>query len=339
MQLRTVDQSQANLCAQWRILGEKGSTMEQVVQPTGITALRGKLRDTWLVDQYRSVKRRVRRRPEGEAILLRSYAQIHGKPLNLTNPQTFTEKLFWRMVTWNRGEMPPRFTQLADKYAVRAHVASTVGEDYLVKLLWQGNDPRAIPFDRLPAEYVIKSSHAAGQVIIVRGESDREGIIRRVSGWLAGNYYWHGREAQYYSIKPRIVIEECLKDQNGNPPLDYKFYCFNGMPDQIIVRNHTHDIHPIFDTTWNLLDLVVSNCTVRPLMPKPVNLKEMLALAAKLSAGFGFVRVDLYNVKERVYFSELTFTPAGGIIKYNPESWDLKHGEKWDLSLDVKART
>jgi len=241
------------------------------------------------------------------------------------------------MITWNRGDMPPRFTQLADKYAVRTHVARTVGEEYLIKLLWEGNDPHAIPFDRLPVEYVIKPSHAAGQVIIVKGHANRDEIIRTVSGWLANNYYWHGRESQYYGIPPRIVIEEYLTNEDGSPPLDYKFYCFNGVPDQIIVRNHTHDIHPIFDTTWSLLDLVVSNCTTRPLVPKPVSLEEMLAFAAKLSAGFGFVRVDLYNVKGRVYFGELTFTPAAGIIKYTPESWDLKHGEKWDLSLDVNV--
>src|SRR6185437_10319059 len=139
-----------------------------------------KLRDTWLVDQYRSVKRRVMRRSEGEAFLLRRYFRIHGKPLNMANPQTFTEKLFWRMITWNRGDLPPRVTQLADKYTVRAHVASTVGEKHL-----------------------IKPSHAAGQVIIVKGHTDRGEIIRTVSGWLASNYYWHGRESQYYGIPPR----------------------------------------------------------------------------------------------------------------------------------------
>src|SRR6185312_1031388 len=155
-----------------------GNSMEQVVQPKGITAVRHKLRYTWLVDQYRSVKRRVMRRSEGEAFLLRRYFRIHGKPLNVSNPQTFTEKLFCRMITWNRGDMPPRFTQLADKYAVRTHVARTVGEEYLIKLLWEGNDPHAIPFDRLPVEYVIKPSHAAGQVIIVKGHANRDEIIR-----------------------------------------------------------------------------------------------------------------------------------------------------------------
>jgi hypothetical protein len=254
----------------------------------------------------------------------------------LKNPQTFTEKLLWRMIAWNRGDLPTRFQQLTDKYAVRAHVASTVGEKYLIKLLWCGDDPRAIPFDRLPEEYVIKSSHASGQVIIIRGEADREEIIRQASDWLANDYYWHGREAQYYGIPPRIVIEEYLTTEDGNPPLDYKFYCFNGTPIFILVRSHIHDIYPIFDTTWNLLDLsyAYKGDVARPWIPKPTNLDEMLALATKLSVGFGFVRVDFYNVQGRVYFGELTFTPAGGLIKYDPEFWDLKLGEKWDLSLD-----
>ncbi|BFU91213.1 MAG: hypothetical protein NTAFB01_24000 [Nitrospira sp.] len=311
--------------------------LQRVVQSMGMTTLRGKLRETWLRDlvvQYRDIKRRVMRRSEGEAFLLRRYAQIHGKPLNLTNPQTFTEKLFWRMVTWNRGNMPVQFRQLADKYAVRAHVAKTVGEEYLIKFLWQGSDPHAIPFDRLPAEYVIKPNHSSGEVIIVRGEANREELIRQVSSWLAKDYYWQAREYQYYGIKPRIVIEECLKDEDGNLPFDYKCYCFNGMPDLILVRNHTHDICPFFDTTWNLLDLSCEDKSPRPWVPKPVNLEEMLMLARELSAGFGYVRVDVYNVKGRAYFSELTFTPAGGILKFSPDNWDLKLGEKWDLTLD-----
>lgn len=312
--------------------------MGQAVYTRGTEALRAKLRNTWLRDlvvRYRDVKRRVMRRSEGEAFLLRRYARIHGQPLDLTNPRTFTEKLFWRMVTWNRGDMPPRFRQLADKYAVRIHIASTIGEEYLIKLLWQGDDPRAIPFDRLPAEYVIKPSHAAGKVIIVRGgEVDREAIIRQVSDWLTTDYYWHVREFQYYGIPRRILIEGFLTDEDGNPPFDYKVYCFNGTPEQVLVRNHTHDICPFFDTAWNLLDFSDEVGAVRPWVPEPTNLDEMLALATKLSVGFGYVRLDFYNVRGRVYFGEYTFTPAAGIIKYDPEWWDLKLGEKWDLALD-----
>jgi hypothetical protein len=158
--------------------------------------------------------------------------------------------------------------------------------------------------------------------------------MSQVSGWLASDYYWHGREAQYYGIPPRILIEEYLTNEDGSSPFDYKVYCFNGTPEQILVRNHTHDICPFFDTTWNLLDLTDEVGAVRPWVPKPAKLDEMLALAAKLSVGFGYVRLDFYNVRGRVYFGEFTFTPAGGIIKYDPECWDLTLGEKWDLTLD-----
>lgn len=312
--------------------------MEQVVSLARLTTLRSKLRETWLLHQYRTVKRRVRRRSEGEAFLLRRFARIHGKPLNLTNPQTYTEKLFWRLITWNRGDMPARFTQLADKYAVRAYVERLVGKHHLPTLLWHGTDPRAIPFDRLPAQYVIKPNHAAGQVLMVHGPADRHEIIRTVSGWLKHNYYWQDREFQYYGIHPRLVIEEYLHDADGTPPFDYKIHCFNGVPEHILVRNHTHDICPYFDTTWHLLDFADKVGAIQPWVPKPPNLDEMLSLAAKLSAGVGYVRVDLYNVQGRVYFGEFTFTPAAGFLKYTPESWDLMHGQKWDLALDAPAR-
>ncbi|MGE0645028.1 MAG: ATP-grasp fold amidoligase family protein [Nitrospira sp.] len=313
--------------------------MERPSEPSDTPLLRAKLRSTWfygVVLQYRAIRRRVMRRPDGEAFLLRRYVRLHGESPNLKTPRTFTEKLLWRMVAWNRGDMPARFQQLSDKYAVRTHVAMLVGEDCLVKLLWHGDHAEAIPFDQLPAQYVIKPTHASGQVLIIRGDVDRKEVIRTVSGWLATDYYWDGREGQYYRMPPRIVIEEYLVNEDGSPPLDYKFYCFNGTPELILVRNHLHDIAPIFDTTWNLLDLSNSykENVARPWMPKPANLEEMLGLAAKLSQGFGFVRVDFYNVKERVYFGELTFTPAGGLIKFRPEWWDLKLGEQWDLSLD-----
>lgn len=311
--------------------------MDQVIRTSTITALRAKLRETWvhdLVVQYRDIKRRVMRRSEGEAFLLRRYARVHGKPLNLTNPQTFTEKLYRRMITWNRGKMPSRFRELADKYAVRSHIASKVGEEHLIKLLWQGDDPRAIPFDQLPAEYVIKPNHSSGQVIIVRGKADHEDIIRQVSGWLASDYYWRAREYQYYGIKPRIVIEEYLKSQDDGGPLDYRFWCFGGVPEVIQVDNHAHDINSFFDIRWRQLDLHYRKKATLPPIEKPRYFDQMFDLASRLSQDIGFVRVDLYNIDGQVYCGELTLSPVGGIFQFTPDYWDLKLGEKWDLALD-----
>ena len=292
-----------------------------------------KLRGTWIhlvFQKLRWLKQHVMRRSYGERILLEQFVAGTGKQLHLTNPQTFSEKLYCRMISWNR-RLDPLYTQLADKYTVRAYVASKVGDQYLVKLLWHGTDPGAIPFATLPDEYVIKTNHASSQVIIVKGNPDRGQVISTLAGWLQTNYFFGGGEYQYYHIKPRVLIEQHLRSQDGSEPLDYRFWCFNGIPEVIQVDNHAHDINPFFDTKWNLLDLHYRERASRPAVAQPKNLEQMLIVASQLSAGFDFVRVDLYNVDGKIYFGELTFTPAGS-LKLQPPIWDSKLGEKWKIS-------
>lgn len=54
----------------------------------------------------------------------------------------------------------------------------------------------------------------------------------------------------------------------------------------------------------------------------PVNLNNMITIAEKLSDGFEFLRVELYNVKGKIYFGELSFYPASGMGAFVPEEWD-----------------
>lgn len=99
----------------------------------------------------------------------------------------------------------------------------------------------------------------------------------------------------------------------------------------IQVDNHAHDINPFFDTQWNQLDLYYREDTARPFMEKPKNFDAMLNIASKLSDGFDFVRVDLYNIDGTIYFGEFTLTPTSGQLKLRPEDWDLKLGRKWEM--------
>ena len=280
----------------------------------------------------RSLKQRVMRRSDGKKILLQRYVSVHGKPLTLTNPQTFTEKLFYRMISWNQGGHNPIFTQLSDKYRVRDYVRSKVGEQHLVKLLWHGTNPSAIPFDTLPTEYVIKTNHASGHVIVVNGKADRADIIGQLSVWLKSNFYWVCREYQYYHIEPRIMIEDKLTNQDGRL-VNYKFWCFAGVPEVIHISDYASTINSFFDAEWNHLDLHYRENVSRPVLAKPINFDQMLLLASQLSAGFDFVRVDLYNIEGKIYFGELTFTPMAGEMMLRPEAWDLKLGEKWKTSV------
>ena len=63
---------------------------------------------------------------------------------------------------------------------------------------------------------------------------------------------------------------------------------------------------------------------------KPKNFNKILDLAKKLSEDFDYVRVDLYNVNEKIYFGELTFCDASGFGKFTDKKWDYKFGSYWN---------
>jgi hypothetical protein len=271
------------------------------------------------------------RRSEGERILRQNFRKVHGRELDLRNARTFSEKLSRRMILMNREDRC-QYTDLTDKYLVRNFVAAKVGERYLTKLYWQGVDPRQIPFDSLPEQYVIKTNHGSKQVIVVNGPVNTEAVFAKLDVWLRINYYWREREFQYFGIRPRVFIEEYLNDSVDGGPLDYRFWCFNGSPELIQVDNHSHDINPFFDPNWNLLDLHYRKAALRQPVEKPPNLDEMLHVARALSAEFDFVRVDLYNINGRICFGELTFTPVAGRLRLMPPTWDDRLGQIWVTS-------
>lgn len=280
------------------------------------------------------LKRRLLHRWEGEHILRETYRQYQGKELDYEHPGTFTAKLFRRMIHVHRHRNAT-FTRLADKFLVREHVAERIGERYLIKLLWQGTDPRQIPFDTLPDRCVIKTNHGSGGNIICQRPADPEAILKELRKWMREDHYLANREYHYYHIRRRIIIEDFIDDRMPDGPLDYRFWCFHGKPEVIQVDNHRHSINPFYDTQWNLLPVRYRKQVADADIPKPANFDEMLSLAERLSAEFDFVRVDLYNVQGRIYFGELTFTPVAGQFTFDPPEFDLELGRKWTLPKDA----
>ena len=90
---------------------------------------------------------------------------------------------------------------------------------------------------------------------------------------------------------------------------------------------------PLYDTHWNQLDLHYRVHASRPAIAKPINFEQMMSIASELSADF--VRIDLYNVDGKIYFGEFTFTHTAGNYKLRPEIWDMKLGEKWEMSSET----
>ena len=87
-----------------------------------------------------------------------------GYKLNLKNPQTFNEKLQW-LILYDRN---PAYTQMVDKYAVREYIKNTIGEEYLIPLLGVWDSFDEIDFDELPNQFVLKTNHDSGTVVICK---------------------------------------------------------------------------------------------------------------------------------------------------------------------------
>lgn len=278
------------------------------------------------------------RKYQGATAIRSSFKRTFGRELNDEHPCTFSEKLYTRLLRVNE-QGDATFTRLSDKLQVRLYVARRVGAGYLVPLLWSGTNPEDIPFSDLPDPCMIKTNHGSGGNVMWGTGTTREEVVDRMKKSLKENYYWVSREYHYYKIPRRVLIESFLDDGFDDGPLDYRFWCFAGVPEMIQVDNHAHDINPFFDGEWNPLSLSYRHRFHERHIPRPENLEEMLRVASTLAAPFDFVRVDLYNIKGKVYFGELTFTPVAGKFRFSPSEWDDRLGEKWPslVSLPLSA--
>ncbi len=250
-----------------------------------------------------------------------------GRILNLENPVTFNEKIQWLKLF----DSTPLKTQLADKYLVRDWIREKIGEQYLVPLLgvWERFDD--IDFDSLPDQFVLKTNHGCKSIIMVKDKSllDQSDANEKFSKWLRINYAMYGLELQYQNIKPLIIAEQYLENENDNLH-DYKVFCFNGRAESI--KYHLSDqqvpLQEVFyDLNWNRLPFSDGPELSENDAPKPERLEEMISLAETLSAGFSFVRVDFYVLNNGdIKFGEMTFTPSNGISKWSDENVNIRYG-------------
>lgn len=257
--------------------------------------------------------------------------RVHRFWPNFVNPRLFSEKVVSRMLH-NRS---PQLTLLNDKLRVRTFVEAKVGADYLVPLLWSGDDPDKIPFDQLPSNFVIKATHGGDYNILVKDKAsiDKNEIRLKLSKWLKENYcddFRLGIEWGYKHINPSIIIEKYL-ETDGHPPIDYKFYCFSGRVEVLTMHFDRFIEHKTkaFDRNFEPHEFRYHFPHWTGECQRPQNFEEMIRLAETLSEEFDFMRIDLYNIKGSIYFSEFTPYTGGVSTKFLPREQDILLGEKW----------
>ena len=236
------------------------------------------------------------------------------KKLNLKKPKDFNEKIQWLIV----NKYNERYGDLVDKYKVREHIKQKGYEELLPKLYGVYNSFEEIDFSKLPEEYVLKPNNGCGNIYI-NTKKERINIKEaetNLNRSLKQNFAKRDLEYQYSYIKPKLICEEYLNDNQNKLPPDYKFYCFNGNVKCVLVCSEREKKLKIdyYDKDWNYLDYAKEEYKSKKIHKRPKNFEKMIEIAAKLSVGFEFVRVDLYNINGKIYFGELTFSPACGLL-------------------------
>lgn len=253
--------------------------------------------------------------------------------LDLRKPQRYTEKIQWYKLFYKNDYMPI----CVDKYRVRGYLQSKGLESILVDLYAVVDNVDEIDFNKLPPKFIIKANNGSGTNIICKDKAsfDCQVVKRRFSSFSEQISSNPGREWAYGQVKPKIIVEQLLEDPNSpdDSVNDYKFLCFNGKPEYIVldVDRFTDHKRNIYDVKWNDLHIASDCQCTDEAYPKPDNLDEMLRIAEILCEGFPAVRVDLYSVNGRVFFGELTFFPWSGYVQFEPDAFDFEMGEKFIL--------
>lgn len=248
------------------------------------------------------------------------------KKLNLSNPQTYSEKLQW-IKLYDRRDI---YTTMVDKYEAKNYAKNIIGEEHIIPTLGVWDSFDEIDFNKLPDQFVLKCTHDSGGLIICKDKKnlDKDAAKKKINKCLKKNYYYLGREWPYKNVKPRIIAEPYMADKNGELK-DYKFFCFDGVPKLLFIASDRgiDTRFDFFDMNFKHLPFINGHANSDKAILKPEGFEKMQKLAKKLSEGYPELRVDFYNIDGKIYFGELTLFHFSGLVPFEPSEWDKKIGQ------------
>ena len=141
---------------------------------------------------------------------------------------------------------------MVDKAEAKEYTAEIIGHEHIIPTLGVWDSFDEIDFDSLPFQFVLKTTHDSGGVVICRDKSnfDLTAARRKLNKSLRHNFFLDHREYPYKNVKPRIIAEQYMEDEDGKGLKDYKFFCFNGEPRMMFIATN----RPV-DTRFDFFDM------------------------------------------------------------------------------------
>lgn len=290
----------------------------------------------WLIKEIGNIKTKRRIKKDLRIIPNLVYRNVFNKDINWENPTNLIEKIYWLQLYSDTS----LWTQCADKYRVRDYVTEKGCSEILNTIYGKWENANDIDWDKLPDSFVLKTNNSCGGIIIVKNKSflDFNEVTKKLNKWLKIKYGYNNGQFHYTKIKPCVIAEKLLLNKNDQESLvDYKIWCFNGIPESILVvynRTKENYLLSFFDVEWNNISEKALNKNSKHYsginLPKPKSFNKMIESAKKLSEGIPQVRIDFYDIDGKAVFGEMTFTTGFG--SYSKEYYEYL-GSKIDLQM------
>jgi hypothetical protein len=242
--------------------------------------------------------------------------------LTIKKPPGWDKLPLYRKIKYYSRQLDSNYSIYVDKLSakeiVKKETLGNIKTAETVKILKSFDD---ITVDDICENYILKASHGSGWNIDLKETTDISEIISKLHSW---NKTYSTDEKQYIHIEPRFFIEKKLTDlylgKTGNA-IVYMVRCIYGNPVSIGVKDSKFNY--LYTIDWKSLLSISSS------YEQPKCLDLMLMYSRVLSRRFEFVRLDFYICENNeIYFSEFTFTPAGGSMVF-PLPLERIFGELW----------
>lgn len=263
-----------------------------------------------------------------------TYRISKGRKINLKNPVTFDEKISWLKINnYNRNSLVKR---CADKFEVRKYLIEQGYSSLLIDIYAVYEDVGSIQWEQLPNKFVFKWNVGCGGNILCYDINliNKQKIRKKLKQLGRKQYHLPNAELQYKNVRRMLIIEKMLGD--GHPIDDYKFYCYNGKAEYVMIcvgRNQGHAKYYFYNQNWELMKFNKDGRAAPQgfkIEKSPV-IDYLFQVSCELAQPFPFVRIDYYIVDSKPYFGEFTFTPAGGIDSNLPHDTDVLLGKLLNL--------
>jgi hypothetical protein len=242
----------------------------------------------------------------------------HGR---LPSKRLIFNDVLYRIKTSNEILSPLRVF-VSDKEFLKIYIKAIIGDQYNVPTIDVIRSIHDIGNYKFPVNCCIKPTHTSGNIILRKNNApiDKKEICR----WFDINFYTSGREANYKTLQPKVIIEPLIF--NNINIEDYKIFCYNGKPKfiQVDLDRHLHHQRKYFNIDWIELDFSILYTRSNKVITKPKNLKEMLDITSLLSKAFTMIRIDLYSDGNEIFVGEITNIHGNASENFIPRSGELE---------------